>query len=190
MVFPAFKYTSPEAYLEMEWRAFEKHEYIGGEIVAMAGATERHNMIVLNIAGEIRNLLKGNNCKAYPSDFRVSTPLFDTFMYPDVTIVCGETDLKENCFDTLANPSVIIEVISPSTEERDRVLKFFFYRQIPSFREYILVETDCCKVTAFRKLQDGTWESTVIEGIDNNLYIESIKMQLPMKEIYALTVFG
>ena len=135
MGFPPYKYVAPQVYLEMEKVAFEKHEYIGGEIYAMAGATERHVRIVSNLTGEIHSFLKGKSCSEYPTDFRVATPILETYMYPDLSIVCGKAELKPDCFDTLTNPSAIFEVMSPSTEDRDKVLKFLFYRQIPSLKE-------------------------------------------------------
>ncbi|MBC7553672.1 MAG: Uma2 family endonuclease [Taibaiella sp.] len=190
MTLPAFKYTSPETYLQMEENAFERYEYIGGEVYAMAGATEKHNMVVLNTGGEIRSFLKGQKCKVYPSDFRLSISLSETYMYPDLTIVCGETELKAGCFDTLTNPAVIIEVLSPSTQERDRVLKFFFYRQIPSFKEYILIDTTQHKVATFLKQPDGTWEESITDGRNAILHIDTIDMQLPMEEIYARVDVG
>ena len=185
MVYPAFKYTSPEAYLEMEQTAFEKHEYIVGALYAMAGATERHILIVGNIAGALHSILKGRECREYSSDLRVVTPLADNYMYPDLTIVCGATELKPDCFDTLTNPSVIIEVLSAPTEERDRALKFFFYRQIPSFKEYILVDTGHCRITTFLKQEDGTWEEGVTEGLGNKLTINTIGAAIPVQDIYA-----
>lgn len=189
MINRAIKYISPEEYLEMEKDAFEKHEYFLGEVYAMAGATETHILIADNISGELHSFLKGKKCREFSSDFRVSSLLFDTYMYPDIIIVCGKKELKPGVFNTLTNPDVIIEVLSLSTEERSRGMKFLFYRQIPSFKEYLLVETEQCKVTSYRKQDDGAWEEFVIEGITSSLYIATIEMEIPMKEVYALTVF-
>ncbi|MBC7553940.1 MAG: Uma2 family endonuclease [Taibaiella sp.] len=190
MAYPAFKYTTLQHYLAMEQDAVEKHEYFEGEIYAMAGATGTHVLITDNLGGEIHSLLKGKKCREFTSDYRVSTEAFETYMYPDIFIVCGKTELKANCFDTVINPSVIIEVLSPSTEERDRVLKFFFYRQIPTFNEYILVETAHCKITTYTKNEDSTWTETVTEGINATLYIGTISAAIPMSDIYMLTEFA
>lgn len=184
------KYITPEDYLEMEKDAFEKHEYFLGETYAMAGAVGAHVVIVDNLGGDLHSFLKGKKCREFTSDYRVGTLQFNTYMYPDVFIVCDKIELKPGCFDTVTNPSVIFEVLSPSTVEKDRVLKFFFYRQIPTFNEYILVETDQCKVTSYRKQDDGSWVEFVTSGINSSLYIATINMEMPMKEIYALTQFS
>ena len=186
MGFPAFKYTTPEDYLEMEKSAFEKHEYFRGEVVAMAGANEVHLRINRNLVGEIYGYLKGKGCEVFGADYRVTTPLSDSYMYPDAMIVCGPTIKKEGCFDTLTNPSVIIEVLSPSTRGYDKSYKLIYYMQIPSLREYILVDSLRYSVTTFRKTEDGTWDIFTTEDIDATHTIESIQLKLPMKDIYYM----
>src|SRR5687768_17468528 len=131
---PALKYnyTSAEEYLEMERASQEKHELHHGVIINMAGASLNHNRIVGNLIISIGSYLKGKSCSVFPGDLRTKILTKDSFTYPDITIVCGEPELMDNHFDTLLNPSVIIEVLSPSTEEHDKGFKFLYYMQIPS----------------------------------------------------------
>ena len=184
MAYPATKFISPEEYLEAERTAFEKHEYFRGEVVAMAGATERHNRIVANLIGEIHAFLKGKDCDVFPSDLRVATPLFTSYMYPDVSIVCGNVEKHEGSFDTITNPSVIIEVMSPSTMERDLGFKFWYYMQIPALKEYILVDTNTYSVKSITRQKDGLFMFSNMDGTEGMLTIHSIGMELPFRDIY------
>ena len=135
---PALKYNylaAPE-YLEMERASQEKHELHHGSVITLTGASLKHNQRVRNLIVSIGYYLKGKSCSVLPSDLRTKVLTKDSFTYPDVTIVCGEPELMDDHLDTLLNPSVIIEVLSPSTEEYDKGFKFFYYMQIPSLREY------------------------------------------------------
>ena len=186
---PALKYNyiSPEDYLKMERAATEKHEYCDGGIFAMAGASLQHNRIVSNIISSLGSYLKGKKCEIFPSDLRVSTPNKESYMYPDVTIVCDDPQMEDDQFDTLKNPSVIFEVLSPSTRGIDKGRKFFFYMQIPSLNEYILIDSKMQHVFASRKQPDNSWKFEQIEDADASLFIESIKFSLPLKDIYENT---
>jgi len=189
MAYPAPKHISPEEYLTMERNSAEKHEYFNGEIVAMAGATEEHNLIVSNLVGELHRFLKGKTCRVYPSDLRVSSPLFSSYMYPDVSIVCGETEKKEHDFDTLTNPTVVFEVMSRSTEQSDRGYKYFFYQKIPSLKEYILIDSNSYHAEIITLQDDRSWKMTEVDGLNEALYITSIDMQLALKDIYDRVSF-
>jgi Uma2 family endonuclease len=186
----AIKYTTPEEYLAMEKDAFEKHEYFRGEVVAMAGANESHNRIQRNLIVEIGYYLKEKTCEVFGSEYRLTTPLSDSYMYPDVMIVCEPTIKKEDCFDTLTNPSVIIEILSPSTAGYDKTYKLIYYMQIPSLKEYILVDSAGYSVTTFRKTDDGTWDISTTTDVNASLTISTIQLQIPMKDIYNMVVPG
>ncbi len=183
------KYVSPEEYFALEVNSREKHEYFNGEVVAMAGNTEKHNLIVSNLIGELHGFLKNNPCRVYPSDLRIATSLFESYMYPDVTIVCGETELKDDRFDTITNPSVVIEVMSKSTEQNDRGYKYFYYQKIPSLKEYILIDSNSYHAEIIRLEEDRSWKITEIDGINEVLPINSIDMLLPLKDIYDRVSF-
>jgi Uma2 family endonuclease len=189
MAIPAIKYTSPQEYLELERASKEKHEYFAGKVLAMAGASLAHNYIVANLIGEIRLLLKDRPCSILPSDIRVSIPSRESYMYPDAVIVCGQPEMEDDKFDTLKNPVVIFEILSPSTEDHDRGKKFFFYRQIPSFSEYILVDTTRRFVELSRRQEDGSWVFGVVSDPEGYVPIAAIKGRVSMDEMYRNVQF-
>lgn len=184
MTSPAVKYVSVEDYLLMEEAAEEKHEYVGGNIIAMAGATEEHNDIVSNLIREIGNRIKGKGCKIHPSDFRVTTPAGRNYFYPDASIVCGGSQKQPGVFDTLLNPRVIFEVISESTEKIDRGYKFFYYQQIPSLQEYVLVDSREYIIDVIRRQADGLWKFDKYFPADKQFHLAGINCTLSFDEVY------
>lgn len=189
MAAPVLKQITPEEYLEIERTAENKHEYIRGEVIAMAGASLIHNTIVSNVIGTIYPFLKNKSCNIYPSDLRVSVSSAELYTYPDATIVCDEPQMPDGRFDTITNPSVIFEIISPSTEDYDRGRKFFFYMQIPSLKEYILINSTNTYVQAARRQADGSWKFEDIRDMDATLSINTIGQSVPLKDIYANVVW-
>ena len=133
---------TPEEYLARERRAETKSEYLRGEVFAMAGASRAHNLIASNAAGELRQQLRDRPCEVYPSDMRVKVSPSGLYTYPDVTVVCGEPQFEDAEVDTLLNPKVLVEVLSPSTADYDRGGKFTHYRRLPSLQEYVLISQD------------------------------------------------
>ena len=180
---------SPQEYLARERLAKDKHEYYEGDVVALAGASLAHNRIVINLISEIGNYLKDKPCEILPSDIRVTIPSSKAYMYPDATIVCGVPEMEDAQFDTLRNPRVIFEVLSPSTAAHDRKKKFLFYQQIPSFQEYILIDSIDYFVQTGRKQNDGSWRFDAGSDPDGYLAISSIRVNIPLREIYR-NVFG
>jgi Uma2 family endonuclease len=189
MAIPAVKYTSPQEYLELERASKEKHEYFVGKVLAMAGASLAHNYIVANLIREIGMSLKDRPCNILPSDIRVSIPSRESYMYPDAVIVCGKPEMEDDRFDTLKNPVVIFEILSPSTEDHDRGKKFFFYRQIPSFSEYILIDTTRRFVELSRRQDDGSWVFGVVADPGGYVPITAIQGKVSMDEIYRNVPF-
>jgi len=181
---PALKPITVTDYLEMERSSVDKHEYFEGHVLAMAGASTIHNRIVANIVGELHRYLKGKNCNVYPSDLRVTTPFSSSYMYPDVSLICGEPALQHESPDVVINPSVIIEVMSPSTEDNDRGFKFFRYMQIPTVREYILVNTAKYEVEIMRRQNDNSWLMTTVTGLDSIMRIDTIDLLLALNDVY------
>jgi Uma2 family endonuclease len=188
---PALKYNylSAEEYLETERKAAEKHELMNGKIITMQRASLKHNRIVANLIAEIHGLLKGKKCDVFPSDMRVNIPSPNSFCYPDVTIVCGKPELLDEHFDNLLNPSVIIEVLIPSTESYDRGNKFFTYRQIASLKEYILVDTSAISIQTIVKKDDGLWKFETINDPAASLTIATIEQQILLRDIYSNVEF-
>jgi Uma2 family endonuclease len=181
------RYT-PEEYLALERQADFKSEYLDGTIFAMAGGTRVHSLIAVNMAGELRTQLKSRHCETYTSDMRVLISQTGLYTYPDVTVVCGEPLFLDEKQDTLLNPTLIVEVLSPKTEAYDRGKKFEHYRRLPSLREYILVAQH--EVLVERFLRDGDdWHSTSLQNIDDTLQLASINCNVPLREMYAKVAF-
>ncbi len=150
---------STEEYLTLEKNATFKSEYHAGEIINMAGASQNHNLIVGNIITEMNICLKKKKCNVYPSDFLVHLPLVDKFVYPDVSVVCGEVILgdKKQGIDVLCNPTIVIEVLSDSTELYDRTEKFSAYQTLPSLQQYILVNSKKKQIEIFNRTKENNW---------------------------------
>lgn len=189
---PAYKKSnySVEEYLAMEKSSLEKHEYFQGEIFAMSGASNRHNVIFKNLMGHLFIQLRGKSCQPYGSDMRVHIPQNTLFTYPDISIICGDFIESPNDKDTAVEPKVIIEILSPSTKDYDRGNKFKLYRDIPTLREYILVDSESINVEAFRINKNGNWELEEYKAITDDLHVASIDALLPLTDIYDGTKLG
>ena len=174
---------SPEEYLEAERRAETKHEYWGGEIIAFAGASERHNLLVGNLIGSLGPQLRGSRCRAYPSDLRVRTRP-DHYLYPDVTVVCGESRLADEKRDVLLNPTLVVEVLSPSTEARDRTGKLDQYRKVPSLQEYLLVAQKARRVQRYTRQESDFWLFSETTEPGAVLQLPSIGCTLALDDVY------
>jgi Uma2 family endonuclease len=180
----ALKLLSPEEYLFGERQAKEKSEFYNGELFAMAGAKEAHNLIVTNLLREISTFLKNKPCKVYPSDMKVYAHKGNFFTYPDITIVCGKAEFYDTNQDVLVNPEVIIEVLSSTTEKYDRGKKFELYRNNPHVKEYILVSTKEKKIESFFK-RETDWSFRESLETQTQFPIRSLEIELIIDEIYA-----
>ncbi len=178
---------SIEEYLEMESAATEKHEYYQGEIFAMSGPKYQHVLVTGNIYNVLKNKLKGKPCRPLGSDMRVHIEKNTLFTYPDISVVCGEPEFLNNDEWNLLNPTVIIEVLSPSTKNYDRGDKFNLYRDIPALREYILVDPETVGIEAFYINGHGQWELKEYKDMDETLQIKAIKVSLKLDAIYEGT---
>jgi Uma2 family endonuclease len=179
---------TPDEYLAWERLQPTKHEFFDGEIFAMAGATLEHNLLVANVVGELRDALRKQPCNVCPSDMRVNVPATGLFTYPDAVVFCGKAELKDEAHDTLLNPTVLVEVLSESSEAYDRGKKFEQYRSIPSFTDYLLVAQDHVLIEHFSRQADSSWvlrEARAGGRID----LASIGVVLQVDEIY-LKVFS
>ncbi|MCS7081155.1 MAG: Uma2 family endonuclease [Chloracidobacterium sp.] len=179
---------TPAEYLAAERRAVIKSEYVNGEVFAMSGASEAHNLIVANLIATLHPQLKQRDCRIYPSDLRVANPE-KNFFYPDVTVVCGPPRFTDQQRDTLLNPTLIIEVLSDSTQDYDRGGKFAQYRKLPSLREYVVVAQSTPHVEQHTRQADGRWllyETTDLAAV---LTLEAMGCRLPLAEIYDKVTF-
>ena len=152
----SLRMTEPE-YLEFERENESKHEYFCGEVFAMARASANHTLICSYVASALIVALGDKPCAVYQNDMRVKVSATGLFTYPDVSVVCGDPQFADDIFDTLLNPIVLIEVLSPSTEAHDRGKKFQDYRQIPSLQEYLLISQDSARIERYLRQNDKTW---------------------------------
>lgn len=176
------RYT-PQQYLEMERKAACKSEYINGQIYAMAGASRQHNQLVFNVAGALHPQLRGQPCEAYVADMRVRSSATDAYVYPDVVLVCGTPRFEDSHVDTLINPTVVIEVLSPSTEGYDRGAKFAHYRRIDSLREYVLIAQDRHSIERYERDQDR-WILMEVTDLGGVVALATIDCRLALRDIY------
>lgn len=175
---------SPEEYLAMERQAEYKNEYINGEVFAMTGASRRHNLIAGNISGELRQQLKSKLCEVYPGEMRVKAPASRSYFYPDVVVVCGEPKLEDDYFDTLLNPTLVVEVLSKSTESYNRLAKAGYYRTIEPLAEYLLISQEEYRVEQYIKQADNRWLLTDIRGLEAAVELQSIQCSLGLSDVY------
>lgn len=194
------RYYTIEEYLEMERASEEKHEYLDGQILAMAGETEEHNLICMNVGSELRDRLKGQSCLAMSKDMKIrsgpepqvktASPPKGFFSYPNVLVVCGERQYHDSYRDVLLNPKVIIEVLSSSTAEFDYGEKFRRYRTwLTELTDYILVSQSAPVIEHYRKQPSGDWLLSSVEGLENSLQIASIGCTLQLSEVYDRVEF-
>jgi Uma2 family endonuclease len=177
-------YLTPEEYLAIERQSEYKSEYFDGEIFAMTGASRPHNLISINTAAALLQQLKDKPCEIYSSDMRVRVPATNLYTYPDVVVAC-DPKFEDDKFDTLLNPTLIIEVLSPSTASYDRIKKFGYYRMIQSLAEYLLIAQDEYKVEQYIKQPDGRWLLSDIGSLEEVVELPSIQCTLRLAEVYA-----
>jgi Uma2 family endonuclease len=177
-------YISPEEYLTLERKAEYKSEYLHGEIFAMSGASREHNLITGNIAAELNQQLRGKPCEVYASDMRVKVKATGLYTYPDISVVCDEPSFEDGHVDTLLNPTLLVEVLSPSTERYDRIAKTSYYRTLDSLKEHLLVSQNEIRLEQYVKQADGTWLLIEHRSLENNVQLESIGCSLVLQDVY------
>jgi Uma2 family endonuclease len=179
---------TPEEYLAWERKAPFKNEYLSGQILAMSGASRAHNLITGNIFTGLYNQLVNRDCEAYASEMRVKARPITSYFYPDVAVVCDEPRFEDDVFDTLLNPTIVVEVLSRSTAAYDKGEKFEAYKQITSLQEYILVSQD--RVNVERHFRLGTqWRAIEFQELADVLPLDSIRCELPLGHIYRRVKF-
>ena len=180
---------TPEEYLARERKALTKSEYRNGQIYAMPGASRKHNLITVHILGELYVQLRARACEVYPSDMRVKVSAAGLYTYPDVIVVCDEQRFDDTYFDTLLNPTVLIEVLSPSTAAYDRGDKFAAYQKLDSLREYVLISQDSVCVEHYLR-QEQAWDLTEFRSLSDVFDLVSIACELSLRAIYAKVQFS
>ena len=177
-------YVSPEEYLERERKAETRSEYIRGEIVAMAGASVRHAAIISNLVMEIGAHLRTTKCSIFSTDLRLAVNRAGVYTYPDVMVVCGNPASIDDRRDTISNPVLIIEVLSPSSKNYDRGQKFQYYRMLPSLKEYVTVAQEEVHVERHVRGDAGEWTLTDFWQLEESLQLQSINVTLKLSDIY------
>jgi len=183
------KHYSFEEYLVLEETADDKHEYQDGEIVQMTGGTTDHNKIALNFASNLKFALKRKQYDIFIGDVKLWIPTYRQGTYPDVMLIKGESLYYGSGKTTVINPSLIVEVLSKSTQNYDQGDKFFYYRSIPQFQEYILVSQDQYYMMQFNKTQEGKWLLSEYMGVDSTLSLNSVEFQISFPDLYENVIF-
>lgn len=184
MAVAALKYVTEDEYLAQEICATEKHEWLAGQVYAMAGGTPEHSLIAMNIGRELGNLAKDRPCSVYSSDLRVRVAATGLNTYPDVTMVCGELKRTKQRPPAATNPTLIVEVLSESTQEYDRGGKWRHFQTLETLTDYILVWQDRPWVEHYSRLSPDRWQYRLVDGLGQSLPIESLAGELPLIEVY------
>ncbi len=180
---PEARKMSPVEFLEWERQQESKHEYFAGEVVAMSGGSLAHSVIAVNVTGTLRQELRGTGCQTLQSDLRIWIAVWETFAYPDASVFCGKPAFLDGKQDTLTNPTLVVEVLSPSTERYDRSEKFLAYQSVPSLKEYVMVSQE--KKLIEQYVRDGNaWR--YVAWLPETLHVElkSVPAVLRFDEVY------
>ncbi|HEY9705719.1 MAG TPA: Uma2 family endonuclease [Allocoleopsis sp.] len=177
-------YFSPEEYLELETKAINRSEYINGEIFTMAGGSANHNKITGNFYASLNFAMRGKDYEVYMADVRLWIAKRNIYTYPDVMIISGEPEFALGRKDTITNPLIIAEILSNSTVNYDRGEKFKMYRNIPSFKEYILIAQTEMYIEQFYQNEKNQWVFSEYEGENAILRLKNVDFEISLKEIY------
>jgi Uma2 family endonuclease len=175
---------SPEQYLEAERASEQKHEYWYGEVFAMAGGSPAHSLVINNLQFRLTGLLIGKPCFVFNADVRVAVASHELITYPDATVLCGHAQYVDEGRDTLTNPTMVVEVLPPSTAKSDRGDKAFHYRRVPSMLEILLVDPAPVMIEHYWKLLNGHWELEMVTDPAAVLHFPHLDIELPVADIY------
>jgi Uma2 family endonuclease len=185
MVSQPVTFLTPEQYLQLERAVPERHEYVEGEMVAMSGGSPAHSRIAANLIRKLPLNNGGRNCSIFTSDLRVSVHWTRLITYPDVTVIRGNLEYADEKRDTVTNPTLLVEVLSPSTEVHDRGRKADLYRFIPSLREFLLIGQSPVLIDHYKRWPDGSWQVIALRELSDVLQLDSLGCSFPVTEVYA-----
>lgn len=172
-----------EEYLYWERIADVRHEYYDGQIVMMAGGSPRHSLLGANLIAEFHRAVSGSGCRVYTSDLKIrSSP--SQFVYPDVTVVCGELQFHDAERDVVTNPRLIVEVLSPTTETTDRGVKWLHYQRLSMLRDYLMVSQQEPIIEHYYRDEHGEWQSVIHQGLETIMNISALDCAIPLHRIY------
>jgi Uma2 family endonuclease len=177
--------VTEEEYLRLERAAEYKSEFIDGEIFARSSCSPKHVLLATNWGAELVIQLRGRRCGVFNSDLRIRTARTGSYVYPDVSVVCGKLAMHAATDDVITNPILVVEILSPSTSNYDRGKKFQLYREIPSLHEYVLVHQDKVQVEHFSRQSDGSWIFREHVGNESTLVLSSINYTIKLKDVYS-----
>ena len=178
-------YHTLEEYLELDHLSEEKIEYWDGNVFTLAGASNIHNQIQVNLIFALQSKLRGKGCRVFPSDMRVKVPAYPPYRYPDLSALCGEARFENlGRQELLVNQSLIVEILSDSTAEFDHSYKFTYYKSIGSFSEYVLIAQDRPHVAQFIKQNETDWLMREFNSLDAKFRMSSVECELELNEIY------
>ncbi len=178
------KTFTPSEYLAMEEVAEYKSEYYNGQIFALAGGTPDHSKIALKFGAELLRLLEPRPCHVFNSDMRLHVERSGLYTYPDVMVICGKIELAKRRNDTVTNPLLLVEVLSETTRDYDRGARYNFYKQIPTLREYVMVESEHPHVECYRRTGDDQWLIEMYDDLDATMRLESVGCDITLRQIY------
>jgi Uma2 family endonuclease len=180
------KIYTPDEYLRLEERSETRHEFVNGEVHAMAGSTTTHNDICVNLTVALQSAIRKEKlpCRVYATDLRLRIPKANMYTYPDVMLICGRIEFDAGCQDIVLNPVVILEVLSESTSHHDHTRKFAAYRQIPSLQEYVMIDQARVSVEIFRRDKTKFWIFEALEDFKSVLQLKSVGIEIPLAAIY------
>ena len=183
------KCYTPQEYLERELTAEIRSEYSQGVLTPMAGASPAHNGIYFSTAGTLWSQLVSTECRGFGQDMRVRVPECDRYYYPDIVVICGEPHYEDTKYGVLLNPKLIIEILSPSTEQKDRGEKFDCYETLKSLTDYLLISQTEPRIEHFSRSENGGWNFVAARGLNGVLNLPSIGCTLRLADIYARVAF-
>lgn len=178
------KLYAPDEYFALEAAAAYKSEYFRGEIFAMAGGSANHNRISGNVHTVLNNGLRSTRCETFNSDMRLWVKDHNLYTYPDTMVICGRIEFAKDRNDTLTNPMLIVEVLSPSTQDYERGQKFEFYRTLDSFQDYLIIHQDRVYLEYHHKLADKRWVLTEHNDIEATVTLQALNFDVPIRRIY------
>jgi len=178
-------------FLAFERAADSRHEWVNGLVYAMAGGSAMHALITAKLIRALGNRVQGRGCEPFSGDLRIKVEETGLFTYPDVSVVCGPLEFAadDDGKDTVTNPALLVEVLSPSTEAYDRGEKFAHYRRLPSLKAYLLVDQFRPRLELFIRVGDGFWRLSIADGIEATLQIDPLGIELPLEEVYRGVTF-
>ncbi|MEM6801673.1 MAG: Uma2 family endonuclease [Bacteroidota bacterium] len=175
-------------YLDLELKSDMRHEFHDGEVFAMAGGTKNHGILGTNILTEVNIQVRNKGCITFNGDVKIRIQPSNRFLYPEASIVCGKLETSEEDEEAIRNPVLIVEVLSDSSEAYDRGAKFRLYQQLPSFKEYLLIDQHKSVISIFFRKEENIWEMREVIGLEQVIHLQSLDIEVAMQDLYRNTL--